>query len=323
MRISRRPSPQALNHGGDLLFLSAAMDEPSEQLLARYQAGDKAAADEIFRRYVGRLTVFARARLAPRVARRVDPEDVVLSAYRSFFIRARDGRLSFTRSGDLWRVLVAMTLNKVRRQVARHEAEKRAIRREEDILAEICFLVIELIDGNDLSQYVGTRMAVATALDWVAQAADALAYAHREGVVHRDVKPGNLLLDGSGRIHVADFGLALAPAARLDGAGEIAGTVSYMAPEQLFGHDRVGPRADLFSLGAVLHALLHGRPPDAGGASSRTVRHASGASEMIRDLAPAVVSIVSRCLAFDPNERFSDADELAQTLRAEARRIGA
>lgn len=119
-------------------FPFRSMDEPSEQLLARYQAGDQAAADEIFRRYVGRLTVFARARLAPRVARRVDPEDVVLSAYRSFFIRARDGRLSFTRSGDLWRVLVAMTLNKVRRQVARHQAEKRAIRREEDILAEIC-----------------------------------------------------------------------------------------------------------------------------------------------------------------------------------------
>lgn len=185
-----------------------------------------------------------------------------------------------------------------------------------------CFLVIELIDGNDLSQYVGTRMAVATTLDWVAQAADALAYAHREGVVHRDVKPGNLLLDGSGRIHVADFGLALAPAARLDGAGEIAGTVSYMAPEQLFGHDRVGPRADLFSLGAVLHALLHGRPPDAGGPSPGTVRRAPNAPEMIRDLAPAVESIVSRCLAFDPNDRFADAGELAQTLRVEARRNG-
>ncbi|HEX7378379.1 MAG TPA: serine/threonine-protein kinase [Pirellulales bacterium] len=185
-----------------------------------------------------------------------------------------------------------------------------------------CFLVIDLIDGNDLSQYVGTRMAVATALDWVAQAADALAHAHREGVVHRDVKPGNLLLDGSGRIHVADFGLALAPAARLDGIGEIAGTVSYMAPEQLFGHDRVSPRADLFSLGAVLHALLHGRPPDAGGPSPGTVRHAPNAPEKPRDLAPAVETILSRCLAFDPNERFADADELAKALRAEARRIG-
>jgi RNA polymerase sigma factor (sigma-70 family) len=79
------------------------------------------------------LTVFARARLAPKVARRVDPEDIVMSAYRSFFVRARDGHLSLRRSGDLWRLLVAITLNKIRRQAAHHQAEKRSIRREEDL----------------------------------------------------------------------------------------------------------------------------------------------------------------------------------------------
>ncbi|HVA48531.1 MAG TPA: sigma-70 family RNA polymerase sigma factor [Pirellulales bacterium] len=108
------------------------MDEPSEQLLARYQDGDQSAAEEMFRRYVSRLTVFARTRLAPRVARRVDAEDVVLSAYRSFFVRARDGQFRLRRSGDLWRLLVAITLNKVRHQVAHHEADKRAMRREEN-----------------------------------------------------------------------------------------------------------------------------------------------------------------------------------------------
>jgi RNA polymerase sigma factor (sigma-70 family) len=107
------------------------MDEPSEQLLAKYQSGDQAAAEEIFRRYVSRLTVFARTRLAPRVAKRVDPEDIVLSAYRSFFVRARNGRFSLRRSGDLWRLLVGITLNKVRHQVARQRAEKRSIEREE------------------------------------------------------------------------------------------------------------------------------------------------------------------------------------------------
>lgn len=111
------------------------MDEPSDQLLTKYRAGDATAADELFRRYVSRLTVFARARLAPKVARRVDPEDIVMSAYRSFFIRARDGQFNLRRSGDLWRLLVAITLNKVRRQVARHQAEKRSIRREEDLTA--------------------------------------------------------------------------------------------------------------------------------------------------------------------------------------------
>lgn len=111
------------------------MDEPSEQLLARYQTGDETAAEELFRRYVNRLTLFARARLAQRVARRVDPEDVVLSAYRSFFLRARNGAISLRRSGDIWRLLVAITLNKLRHQVARHEAKKRSTQREERAMA--------------------------------------------------------------------------------------------------------------------------------------------------------------------------------------------
>lgn len=108
------------------------MDEPSEQLLARFRSGDQSAAEEMFRRYVSRLTVFARARLSPRVTRRVDPEDIALSAYRSFFVRARNGRFSLQRSGDLWRLLVAIALNKVRHQVARHQAEKRSIDRDKD-----------------------------------------------------------------------------------------------------------------------------------------------------------------------------------------------
>lgn len=88
----------------------------------------------MFRRYFSRLTVLARARLAPRVARRVDADDIVMSAYRSFFVRARDGKLSLQRSGDLWRLLAAITINKVRRQTAHHQAEKRSIRREEDVI---------------------------------------------------------------------------------------------------------------------------------------------------------------------------------------------
>ena len=110
--------------------MSANGDEPSWWLLENYRTGDQRAATEIFRRYVDRLTVFARARLAPRIAARVDADDVVLSAYRSFFLRARDGRLTLDRSGDLWRLLVAITLNKVRRQVAFERAQKRSVDRE-------------------------------------------------------------------------------------------------------------------------------------------------------------------------------------------------
>jgi len=108
-----------------------SLDSPSTELVTRYRAGDERAADELFRRYVGRLTVLARSRLSSRIARRVDPEDVVLSAYRSFFLRSRDGRLRLEQSGDLWRILVAITLNKLHRTVAHHRAQRRSVTREE------------------------------------------------------------------------------------------------------------------------------------------------------------------------------------------------
>src|SRR5262245_12395561 len=106
------------------------MDQPSVELLQKYRAGDEQAASELFRRYVSRLTVLARARMAPKIARRFDAEDVVLSAYRSFFVRARDGQFSLARSGDLWRLLVGIMLKKLSHQAARHTADKRSVRRE-------------------------------------------------------------------------------------------------------------------------------------------------------------------------------------------------
>jgi len=82
------------------------MDRPSDELLRRYREGGESAAAEIFDRYVARLTRLARSRMAARLARRIDPEDVVLSAYRSFFVAARRDRFALRRSGDLWRLLV-------------------------------------------------------------------------------------------------------------------------------------------------------------------------------------------------------------------------
>ena len=103
---------------------------PSDQLLFRCGQGDEDASREIFERYLGRLTALARSRLAPRLARRTDPEDIVLSAYRSFFVGAGDGRFVLRRSGDLWRLLVSITLHKLYRQVKRHSAESRDVQRE-------------------------------------------------------------------------------------------------------------------------------------------------------------------------------------------------
>ena len=102
-------------------------DPPSVELLARYRAGNPDAATLLFERYVERLTRLARTRLSPRLAARTDPEDIVLSAWRSFFIAAREGRFDLQRSGDLWRLLVAITLRKVYRQARHHSADKRAV----------------------------------------------------------------------------------------------------------------------------------------------------------------------------------------------------
>lgn len=106
------------------------MDEPSIDLLERYRQGDDQAATELFRRYVSRLTVLARARMAPKIARRFDPEDVVLSAYRTFFVRARNGQFTLNRSGDLWRLLVGIVQKKLYHQTAEHTAAKRSVDRE-------------------------------------------------------------------------------------------------------------------------------------------------------------------------------------------------
>ena len=96
----------------------------------RYRKGDDQAAEELFARYVDRLTRLARSRLSPKLAARTDPEDVVMSAYRSFFVGARDGRFSLSRSGDIWRLLVSITMHKLYRQARRHQAASRSISSE-------------------------------------------------------------------------------------------------------------------------------------------------------------------------------------------------
>src|SRR5271165_5672841 len=102
-------------------------EEISKLLMARWQSGDSAAADELFRRYADRLAALVRSRLSSKLARRLDPEDVLQSAYRSFFAGARAGRYELKRGGDLWRLLVAITLHKLQDQADYHGAGKRNI----------------------------------------------------------------------------------------------------------------------------------------------------------------------------------------------------
>jgi RNA polymerase sigma factor (sigma-70 family) len=106
------------------------MNDLSAELVERWRDGDQQAAEQLFQRYAERLLALARSRLSARLTRHVDPEDVVQSACRSFFVGARNGRFVLQRSGDLWRLLVAITLHKLQHQVERLTAGKRAVSRE-------------------------------------------------------------------------------------------------------------------------------------------------------------------------------------------------
>ncbi len=426
-------------------------DTPSAELLERYHGcHDEKAAEELFRRYSGRLTALARSRLSRALAARVDPEDVVQSAYRSFFLLAGDQEVLLRESGDLWRLLVRITLRKVYRSARRHRADCRSIERErpwaeeaeaaalgreptpaeaaglvdelrgvlepldsiqrrmiemrlqghdvDAIATEVgrsprtvrrtlaglgaelerrlsdaprpieaglldygdvvlhrqlgqggmgkvyratwrgCdvpmavkllrkplrghetaaarfreeaallsrlrhpgivavhgigllpdgghFLVMDLIEGSDLARQ--SCPSVVDVLRWVAEAADAIEYAHKAGIVHCDLKPSNLLLGRDGHVVVSDFGLARSLAS---GNAPHGGTAGFMAPEQLDPDGRVSPRTDVYSLGAVLHALLPERSPE-------------------------VNALCQRCLAPNPEARYASAAELASALRA-------
>ncbi|RMG06679.1 MAG: serine/threonine protein kinase, partial [Planctomycetota bacterium] len=151
----------------------------------------------------------------------------------------------------------------------------------------------------------------------VAEAADALGHAHAQGVVHRDVKPANLLVDAAGRVRVADFGVALASdQERLTRTGAWVGTPSYMAPEQLTGGP-VGPPADVWSLGVVLYEALAGELPFAGDSLVSLAASMERGAPPLRaaDLPPALGSVCARALAKDPARRYPDGTAFAAALR--------
>jgi eukaryotic-like serine/threonine-protein kinase len=186
------------------------------------------------------------------------------------------------------------------------------------------FIVMEYVPGETLAQILDRRRNLPTseATALARQAALGLQHAHEAGLVHRDVKPQNLLVREDGALKIADFGIArAAEISRLTQLGTVLGTASYIAPEQALG-EQVGPQADIYSLGAVLYQLLTGRLPyEFASLAELAEKQRSGTIFPVRDLEPTVPdeveALVMRCLARDPRFRPASAGELAGALAAE------
>ncbi len=174
----------------------------------------------------------------------------------------------------------------------------------------IHFLVMELVDGRDLAVVVAEEgpLDVDAALDCIEQAAEGLAYAHAEGVLHRDVKPANLLVDDSGHVKVLDLGLArLESSEGLTTTGEFLGTAMTMAPEQCDDVRLVDERSDVYGLGCTLHFLLTGKHVyQAGSAVQMLLSHASAPIPRLRDARPDVPASVDKLFASMVQKRRED-----------------
>ena len=184
------------------------------------------------------------------------------------------------------------------------------------------FIVMEHLGGGSLEERLAGEGAQppARALAWLEQAAATLDSAHRHGVVHRDVKPANLLLDSHGDLHVADFGIA--SAAGLDSmtlTGTVLGTAGYLSPEQARG-ERAGPASDLYALAVVAYELLSGqRPFENDSSTAEAVAHVHAPVPSIaalrKNLPAELDGVFRRALAKDPAARFDSASEFVSELR--------
>jgi eukaryotic-like serine/threonine-protein kinase len=463
-------------------------DEPrtswtSLVLLERCREGDERAAEALFSRYFERLTSLARSRLSTRLKRRTDPEDVVLSVYRSFFLGARAGRFTLTRGGDLWRLLASITKHKLLRQIRHASADRRSVDNEvsiEDVdkawlherildptpeealaiadelgwilaqldpdarrvlelrlqgsqLSEIAndtgrsertvrrtlaqirdlmvcrrddpgpllshqdfdlqrmigagqmgkvyrawqhsarrevavkylrksllheprlverfigesrivsrlhhrnivgvhglgrtpggsyFIVMDLVNGPNLADLGRSRViSVDEAIRSTIEICSALEHAHASGLIHCDLKPANVLLDGEGHIRVSDFGLARSLHGLTPWASEIEGTGPFMAPEQVSrAWGKIDFRTDVYGVGAVLFTLLTGRPPWIGRSLAGILADVTSTSpviapDQIRSGVPRSVSEVCRkSLSKAPEYRHQTVQDLRLAL---------
>jgi serine/threonine protein kinase len=202
--------------------------------------------------------------------------------------------------------------------VAVHDAEQ---------AGDLHFLVMEFVEGQSLADYLRTRgtLPIAEACDCVRQAALGLQHAHQQGMIHRDIKPHNLMRTPQGQIKVLDFGLARCgretdkPRTQLTQQGVLMGTADYMAPEQANDSRVADIRADIYSLGCTLYHLLSGRVPfPDGGTVDKIIKHAveppTPVGALRRDLPLGVVRVVEKMMAKNVEQRYQTPAEVAEAL---------
>ena len=169
----------------------------------------------------------------------------------------------------------------------------------------VCYIVMELLKGGDLARFAapGNLLPAGQAASIVARAAEALGYAHREGVVHYDVRPGNIMVDmEADTVKLTDFGIARLVARSKSGSAAALGSTAYLSPEQKSGGP-VDGRSDLYSLGATLCQLLSGKLP-------------AEVRQFDAEMPAGFGSVVARAVAENPNERFQTGEELSGALHA-------
>jgi len=183
------------------------------------------------------------------------------------------------------------------------------------------YIAMEYVDGQSLEKILssGKTLEFEEVANLVARVGDALDYAHRKGVIHRDIKPGNILIDREGAPHIVDFGIARVAASTLTLTHTVLGTPFYMSPEQITGK-KIDHRTDIFSLGTILYELLTGKKPFPGESLTTVIykiinENPPPVRTYKKDLPEELDRIVNRAIAKDPEARYQRCADLARDLR--------
>lgn len=186
---------------------------------------------------------------------------------------------------------------------------------------DLTYIVMQFIEGPSLQRLIaqGEKFSIPEVTKIMEQVCSALDYAHQHGIVHRDIKPGNILLDKNHRPYICDFGVARVDTSTLTQSGTAVGTPSYMSPEQVMGK-KVDKRSDIFSIGCILYEFLTGRRPFEAESITTVIykiinEEPPSLNEVKKGLPAGFGKIIGRALAKDPNDRYQNCNQLAEDLR--------